>query len=353
MDARPGDAGRENSRQSLSDRKEAPDPELLMAFAGDIPLPEPSPVSTEAPNPESQAGDEPVTDLAPETLATCDQETSGARFRARQQVQEIFDAQRKSEHGYLRAVMRLPAQTSHRWMTFTGIALMAVFVGARVSLFVAAAPPRRPVLAPAPIHRRRLEAVPVINTTDIAPRNAKNPERQAIRDVRSRAELGDAQAQTELALSLLRGTGGKPDPLAAIRWSVLAAQKGEPDAQFLLGDLYAKGIKPDPARAFQWFSRAASRGNAKAMHNIAIAYLTGSGIAEDPAAAVEWFTKAAGLGYRDSAFDLAVLYERGDGVAQSNPNALRWYDRAASLGDMEAAQRARILRRHSSQIARE
>jgi localization factor PodJL len=114
--------------------------------------------------------------------------------------------------------------------------------------------------------------------------------------------------------------------------------------QFILANLYISGVKPDPRIGFRWMSAAALNGNVKAMHNVAVAFVSGSGIEKNPSEAANWFSKAASMGYRDSAFDLAVLYERGEGVPQSTQRALYWYDKAAAVGDKESEQRAHLLR---------
>jgi localization factor PodJL len=89
---------------------------------------------------------------------------------------------------------------------------------------------------------------------------------------------------------------------------------------------------------------AAKQGNRKAMHNLAVAYASGSTGKKDMAEAARWFTKAAALGLSDSQFNLAVLYERGDGVPQSLTEAYKWYSIAAATGDSESKARVAVLR---------
>lgn len=155
------------------------------------------------------------------------------------------------------------------------------------------------------------------------------------------ADSGDARAQTILALAYLHGAYGQSDDQAAKRWSLAAAQQGEPVAQYLAGALLSKDDAP---RAFTWFQEAALHGNLKAMHNLAIAYAQGQGVREDDRRAAAWFGRAAAQGYVDSQFDLAVLFERGQGVAQNRIAALKWYLIAAAHGDSPAASRAQQLR---------
>jgi TPR repeat protein len=156
------------------------------------------------------------------------------------------------------------------------------------------------------------------------------------------ADSGDPEAQTLLALAYLRGQyGAAADDNAAMRWALVAAQQGDPMAQYLIGALTAKD---NQAQAFSWFEQAALRGNLKAMHNLAIAYAEGRGVTEDDKSAAAWFNRAAMQGYVDSQFDLAVLFERGQGVAQNRISALKWYLIAAQGGDGAAASRAEELK---------
>jgi localization factor PodJL len=183
--------------------------------------------------------------------------------------------------------------------------------------------------------------VTIINATGAVVAEQMSPTVQSLLE---RAEKGDTGAQADLALAYLRGDGVVSNSAAAAGWAAMSASKGEPLGQFLLATLYNNGIKPDPRAGFRWMSAAALNGNVKAMHNVAVALVTGGGVEKNSAEAATWFGKAASMGYRDSAFDLAVLYERGEGVAQSTERALYWYDKAAAAGDKESAERAHLLR---------
>lgn len=174
--------------------------------------------------------------------------------------------------------------------------------------------------------------------------SSKNIGLSSLRVLTDRAVAGDLAAQSELAFKYARGDGVEPDFPNAMRWAEPAASDGNADAQYLLGWVLQEGVKPNLARAAHLYAEAANGGNVMAMHNFAIALLTGSGVKKDSVMASHWFERAANLGYRDSEFDLALLYERGEGVAQNPLLALRWYEKAASSGDAEAAQRAKLLR---------
>lgn len=183
--------------------------------------------------------------------------------------------------------------------------------------------------------------VTTINATGAVVADQISPTAQGLID---RAEKGDTGAQADLAMAYLRGDGVVSNSAAAAGWAGLAAAKGDPLGQFILATLYNSGIKPDQRTGFRWMSASALNGNVKAMHNVAVALVSGWGVEKNPVEAANWFGKAASMGYRDSAFDLAVLYERGEGVPQSTQRALYWYDKAAAAGDRESAQRASLLR---------
>jgi len=161
----------------------------------------------------------------------------------------------------------------------------------------------------------------------------------------SRAEDGDAKAQSALAFAYLGSPGVVRDVSAAAHWAQAAAQQGDANAQYLIGSLSlaGTGVARDPKQAVSWFTRSAAAGNVKAMHNLAIAYVQGNGAPKNPSAAATWFARAASQGYVDSAFDLAVLYEQGLGVEQNPREALHWYRVAANAGDRSAAARAHFL----------
>jgi len=70
--------------------------------------------------------------------------------------------------------------------------------------------------------------------------------------------FGDADAQYSLAKLYLDGVGGMKDPRQALRWLGLAANKGQPRAQALLGHLIFKGelVPRQAARGLMWLTLA-------------------------------------------------------------------------------------------------
>lgn len=70
--------------------------------------------------------------------------------------------------------------------------------------------------------------------------------------------FGDADAQFSFAKVLLDGVGGEKDSRQALRWLNLAANKGQPRAQALLGSLMFKGENAprQAARGLMWLTLA-------------------------------------------------------------------------------------------------
>jgi TPR repeat protein len=61
------------------------------------------------------------------------------------------------------------------------------------------------------------------------------------------------------------------------------AERGDPDAQFSLGLMYANGtgVQKDSAEAVKWYRIAADRGNAMAQRALGWCYENGDGVAKD------------------------------------------------------------------------
>jgi TPR repeat protein len=76
--------------------------------------------------------------------------------------------------------------------------------------------------------------------------------------------FGDALAQVNLGSMYLEGIGGDRDPRQAARWFLLAARKGQIDAQVRLGELLTTGelIEPNPVHGLMWLTVALQRSRA-------------------------------------------------------------------------------------------
>jgi len=143
---------------------------------------------------------------------------------------------------------------------------------------------------------------------------------------------GNPVAQFQLGLSHLEA-GRNAEAVRLIR---LAANQGQPAAQYRLGKLYEAGIgvKANPDTAMELLARAAKNGNSVAMHDLGHYYAIGApGREADITQAAIWFHKAADHGMLDSQYNLGVLYSEGSGVERDLVQSYVWFSLAAAQGD--------------------
>ncbi len=148
----------------------------------------------------------------------------------------------------------------------------------------------------------------------------------------AKAQAGDPQSETLLALAYHSGALLKNDEVEALRLLRLAAEKGYMPAEESLGIYYAAGIgmeKPDPQAALKWYTAASQKGSVDATTNIGSMYASGDGVAKDMATAIQWFRQAAQAGGGSAAYNLAIIYARGDGVPRDQQLSASWLSKAA------------------------
>src|ERR1043165_9947716 len=121
--------------------------------------------------------------------------------------------------------------------------------------------------------------------------------------IKTKAEKGDAKAQTELGQIYEVGQGVKQDYAEAVKWYRKAAEQDYDEAENLLGDMYAGGLGvPNHSEAeldkeaANWYRKAAEQGNAKAQSNLGGMYRFGHGVPQDYVEAYKWFNLAASSG---------------------------------------------------------
>ena len=97
----------------------------------------------------------------------------------------------------------------------------------------------------------------------------------------------------------LSGRGVEKNLKEAIKWLRMAADHGNPHAQFSLGEIFSGdegGLKNDK-EAFTWYLKAAKEGYAGAQAKLGLMYHMGRGVAQDNKEAYVWDQIAAINGY--------------------------------------------------------
>jgi TPR repeat protein len=81
------------------------------------------------------------------------------------------------------------------------------------------------------------------------------------------AEAGLAKAQVQLGQIYLQGVDEVPHDYAqAMKWFRKAAEKGDPDGEFSLGNMYQQGlgVPENLPEAIAWYQRASKDGQVQA-----------------------------------------------------------------------------------------
>src|SRR4051812_44910793 len=117
-------------------------------------------------------------------------------------------------------------------------------------------------------------------------------------------------------------------------WRALA-EKGDPDAQFNMGQAYklGRGVPGDMHIAQSWYQKAAQQGHPQAQANLGL-ILFQSGQRE---AAMPWLGKAADNGDPRAQYVMGTALFNGDMVAKDWPRAYAMMTRAAAQGLPQAA----------------
>ncbi|MDE2486745.1 MAG: sel1 repeat family protein [Alphaproteobacteria bacterium] len=150
-----------------------------------------------------------------------------------------------------------------------------------------------------------------------APAAKAPPARSALDILKLAAGAGDATAQARLGDDYLLGREGvEKDMVQARAWYAKAAAQGQPDAAFVLGEIYwnGDGVAKDDGEAARWWKVAYDNGRTDA------AKLLGDAA----------FDRARGP---NGAWDVTALHD-----------ALAWYRKAAAVAgpELQAEAQARV-----------
>ena len=116
------------------------------------------------------------------------------------------------------------------------------------------------------------------------------------------------------------------------------AEKGDAEAQFLLGMLHdsGKGVAQDQAAAASWYRKAAKQQHVMSQIYLGILLYSGQGVKQDAAEAARWFQSAAEAGNDQAQFYLGAMCERGAGVPADTSEAIRWLRKSAAQRNTRA-----------------
>lgn len=203
-------------------------------------------------------------------------------------------------------------------------------------------------------------------------------------------------------LTLHAQTEAQADTVPDIQGAIQAANEGNVDAQCFLGIVYSVGqynVEQNYAEAIKWFTMAAEQGEPTAQYNLSLFYIEGFGVAPDTVQAQKWYdmalkqnpdlppliverpatndfdlsllnkgkkkgknsekisskTKAkfaealkkyrprAEAGDAIAQYNLGVLYNEGLGTPRNYKEAMKWFLMAAEQGDADAQNNIGIM----------
>lgn len=150
----------------------------------------------------------------------------------------------------------------------------------------------------------------------------------------SKAESGDAFAQTALGQCYHTGKGITKNIEKAEYWFNKAADKGVMEAMKVLTTIYYNSGKY--TKAMDLSKKLSEYGFSEYASNVAVMYAKGRGVQTNPAQAAAWYKKAAELGNAKSQNLLGTFYMQGKYVEQDYKKGARWFEKAMELDEKEA-----------------
>ena len=120
--------------------------------------------------------------------------------------------------------------------------------------------------------------------------------------------------------------------------TIIDANKGDPNAQFKLGEMYYKGngTLQDHNEAFKWYKKAAERGHTEAQFNLGEMFFKGHGVSRDCNETLKWFTEAAKKGHTNAQYMLGEMYYTGNDIPKNYQEASKWFTMSAEGGNATA-----------------
>ena len=148
---------------------------------------------------------------------------------------------------------------------------------------------------------------------------------------------GVPEAQYVVGILYANGLGVAIDKGAAGDWFLKSAQKGFAAGQYELSLILQSNGEERLTEAVDWLRKSALQGFPPAQLLYSLYCEAGIGGAADPKEAFRFCLLAANRDYCPAARRAASMLEQGIGTAIDLGEAFRWYRRAAELGDVDSA----------------
>jgi hypothetical protein len=173
--------------------------------------------------------------------------------------------------------------------------------------------------------------------------DSPNSKIKAIQLYKQAADLGDAESQRIIGMSMLEGSYGlQQDYDSGYKLIQSSADKGDEGAKAALGFCYfwGAGVKQDYDKAYRIFSSHAERENMIALAGLGYCYMLGRGAQQDARKAFRLIKKSAESGDMNAAWNLGILYLKGQGVEKDAQEGFKWMEKS---GEFASASDQRSL----------
>jgi len=145
------------------------------------------------------------------------------------------------------------------------------------------------------------------------------------------------ESQFNIAQRYFREDGIPHNDSKGIKFLTLAANQGDPRAQFLIGNSLSYNCSGDnenmdEKEAARFYTLAANQNFAAAQYKLGECYRAGIGVDVNLTEAIRLYTLAANQGFTYAQTQLGYLYARGQGVDIDLTKAVRFYLLAANQG---------------------
>ena len=162
------------------------------------------------------------------------------------------------------------------------------------------------------------------------------------------AQKGDIEAQFIVGGMYFKGIGTEKNSKEAFKWLYKAAVNGEstPQSQKILGQAFLLGnvVPQNYTKSIQWYERASESGDHDAQNELAFLYYVGRGVEQNFTASYKWFEKAAIGGLAVAQYNVGIMWYTGNGVEKPDMiQAYTWLSLAAANGHQDASAASKYI----------
>jgi len=150
---------------------------------------------------------------------------------------------------------------------------------------------------------------------------------------------GSASAARKLGKCATNGTGIDRSEKEGVDWYLLAAERCDREAQFMLSQAhrYFPSVELPDDQRFHWLSESARRGYLPAMSHLGWGMALKKDNQEIARKGCHMIRHAAQLGDGDAQYRLGTLYRNGIALEQDDKKAVQWWKESAETGDPDGS----------------